>query len=145
MRIGVPTGVINGFDFVAMDIHKSLACEKKRRCARELRETRRKYERQRERQKGKERKEGRRERSLGLLLDLGAAAGSKDVKHEKKAERWKEWTQRGRYIGICQFFEHKGADEQWKDWARHRSLSIILNTSRLIHWDLIVFRNILIH
>jgi hypothetical protein len=30
MRIGVPTGVINGFDFVAMDIHKSLACEKKR-------------------------------------------------------------------------------------------------------------------
>lgn len=83
MRIGVPTGVINGFDFVAMDIHKSLACEKKRRCARELRETRRKYERRRK----TERKERRRERSLGLLLDLGAAAGSKDVKHEKKAER----------------------------------------------------------
>lgn len=30
MRMGVPTGVINGFDFVAMDIHKSLACKKKR-------------------------------------------------------------------------------------------------------------------
>lgn len=54
MRIGVPTGVINGFDFVAMDIHKSLACEKKRRCARELRETRRKYERRRETERKRE-------------------------------------------------------------------------------------------
>ena len=35
MRMGVPTGVINGFDFVAMDIHKSLACEKKRERERE--------------------------------------------------------------------------------------------------------------
>lgn len=37
-----------------------------------------------ERRKGK--REGEKD-SLGLLLDLGAAAGSKDVKHEKKAER----------------------------------------------------------
>lgn len=78
MRIGVPTRVINGFDFVAMDIHKSLACEKKRGRARESREARRKRcERERRREAS----------SLGLPLDLGAAAGPKDVKHEKKAER----------------------------------------------------------
>lgn len=79
MRIGVPTGVINGFDFVAMDIHKSLACEKKRGRARESREVRRK-------RRERERREGGRS-SLGLPLDLGAAAGPKDVKHEKKTER----------------------------------------------------------
>lgn len=36
-----------------------------------------KYEKEREREVS----------SLGLPLDLGAAAGPKDVKHEKKAER----------------------------------------------------------
>ena len=49
MRMGVPTGVINGFDFVAMDIHKSLACEKKREKERE---------KERKRARGSERRRG---------------------------------------------------------------------------------------
>lgn len=63
MRIGVPTGVINGFDFVAMDIHKSLACEKKRGRARESREMRRKERRKRE---GERRRQGEKRRESGL-------------------------------------------------------------------------------
>jgi len=35
----------------------------------------------------RERERQRKASSIGLPLDLGAAAGPKDVKHEKKAER----------------------------------------------------------
>lgn len=79
MRIGVPTGVINGFDFVAMDIHKSLVCEKKR-------------ERTGGGSRGKKR-EGEHTKESEIdntclfraSLDPRTVVVSKDVKHEKKA------------------------------------------------------------
>jgi len=133
MRIGVPTGVINGFDFVAMDIHKSLACEKKREWARESREVRRKtYEREWERKAS----------SIGLPLDLGAAAGPKDVKHEKKAERWETADARGKVHGIVNFLNVKGRKRiEWyakklKNINYHWYLLI-----DLIRRDLISFKN----
>ena len=88
--MGVPTGVINGFDFVAMDIHKSLACEKKGERRRE-----------REREEGEGGREGEKDETAAtvfLLSDLGPAAGPKDVKHEKKAERAERAS--GEKIGI---------------------------------------------
>lgn len=64
-------------------------------------------------------KEGAREReregkgeasSLGLPLDLGAAAGPKDVKQEKKARKMRNSGRKRQGTWNCQFLERKGAE-----------------------------------
>lgn len=103
MRIGVPTGVINGFDFVAMDIHKSLACEKKRGRARESRQVRRKR-RERERRRG----------GLVSRASLGPRGRCRTEGREtrEKGRKMRNSGRKRQGTWNCQFLERKGAEER---------------------------------